>query len=476
MSEIKTENEQIKENKMGVMPENKLLIGMALPMIVSMLVQALYNVVDSIFVARITTDEVVLDAAGNAISAGSDAISALGLSFPVQMLLIAIAGGTGVGVNAIVSRSLGEKNQTKANKAASLGVFLMVCSYVVFLIVGLFFAPAIMKAQGATGRTLEYGVTYLSIICICSIGMFMQMMFERLLQSTGRTFYTMITQSVGAVINIILDPIMIFGLFGMPEMGVAGAAYATVIGQIVAGILAIVFNSKKNHDIKVSLKNMKPDKGMIGRIYAIGVPSIIMQAIGSVMTFSFNKILNGINTEAVPVFTVYYKLQSIFFMPVIGLSNAMIPIVAYNYGAGKKERMLKTRRLSLGYAFFFMVIGFILFQVIPDKLLLLFDTGTESLITLGVPALRIIGCHYLLAWFCIINSSMFQALGTAVYSMIISIARQLVVLIPAAYILGKLGGLDFIWWSFVFAEFMSLIMCLVFMKRTNKTIVSKIPG
>lgn len=471
---MSNEKTQPSENKMGVMPENKLLVSMALPMIISMIVQALYNVVDSIFVARIITDEVVLDAAGNAISAGSDAISALGLSFPVQMLLIAIAGGTGVGVNAIVSKSLGEKNQKQADKVASLGVFLMLCSYVVFLLVGLFLAPTIMKAQGATGRVLEYGVSYLSIICICSLGMFMQMMFERLLQSTGRTFYSMITQLTGAVINIILDPIMIFGFFGMPKMGVAGAAYATVIGQIVAGVLAIILNAKKNPDIHVSFKGMIPDKALIKRIYAIGVPSIIMQAIGSVMTFSFNKILNGINTEAVPVFTVYYKLQSIFFMPVIGLSNAMIPIIAYNFGAAKKDRMLKTRKLSYIYAFIFMVVGFLLFQIIPDKLLLMFDTGTESLITLGVPALRIIGCHYLIAWFCIISSSMFQALGTAVYSMIISIARQLVVLIPAAYILGKIGGLDLIWWSFVVAEFMSLLMCVIFLKRTNKNIIMNI--
>lgn len=465
---------QLQENKMGVMPENKLLVSMALPMIISMLVQALYNVVDSIFVARITTDEVVLDAAGKAISAGSDAISALGLSFPVQMLLIAIASGTGVGVNSIVSKSLGEKNQKLADKVSSLGVFLMLCSYVVFLIVGLFFTPVIMKAQGANGRVAEYGETYLSIVCICSLGLFLQMMFERLLQSTGRTIYSMITQLTGAVINIILDPILIFGLCGMPKLGVAGAAYATVIGQIVAAILAIILNSKKNPDIKVSIKGMLPNIELIKRIYIIGVPSIIMQAIGSVMTFSFNRILNGIDVEAVPVFTVYYKLQSIFFMPVIGLSNAMIPIVAYNFGARKKSRMTKTVKLSYIYAFMLMMVGFLLFQLIPDKLLLLFDTGTESLLTLGVPALRIIGCHYLIAWFCIISSSLFQALGTAVYSMFISIARQLVVLIPAAYILGKIGGLDLIWWSFVVAEFMSLLMCLIFKKRANEKIISTI--
>lgn len=468
------ENRQVTENKMGIMPENKLLVSMALPMIISMLVQAFYNVIDSIFVARITTDEIVIDATGNVVSAGSDAISALGLSFPIQMLLIAIAGGTGVGVNAIVSRALGEKDKRLADKTASLGVFLMLCSYAVFLIVGLFLTPTLLKAQGASGRTLEYGIAYLSNICIFSIGLFLQMMFERLLQSTGRTFYTMITQMVGAIINIVMDPILIFGLFGMPKLGVAGAAYATVAGQIVAAVLAIILNTRRNPDIKVSIKDMKPDKRLIMQIYAIGVPSIIMQAIGSVMTFSFNKILNGINTEAIPVFTVYYKLQSIFFMPVIGLSNAMIPIIAYNYGAQKRNRMLKTRKLSYIYAFFLMFIGFMLFQLIPDKLLLLFDTGTESLLRLGVPALRIIGCHFLIAWFSIISSSMFQALGTAVYSMLVSIARQLIVLIPAAYILGKLGGLDLIWWSFVIAEFMSLIMCLIFKRITHKKIILKI--
>jgi len=471
---MENNNQQPAENKMGVMPENKLLITMAVPMIISMLVQAFYNVVDSIFVARITTDEVVLDKAGNVVTAGSDAISALGLAFPFQMLLIAIAVGTSIGVNAICSRALGEKRNKHANKVASNGVFLMFCSYILFLLVGLFLAPTLIKAQGATGRTLEYGTTYLSIVCVLSFGIFFQLIFERLLQSTGRTLYTMITQLVGAVINIIFDPLFIFGYLGFPKMGVAGAAYATVLGQIVAAILAIILNIKKNPDIRVSFAEMKPDMTIIKRIYAIGVPSIIMQAIGSVMTFSFNKILNGINVEAIPVFTIYFKLQSIFFMPVLGLSNAMVSIVAYNFGAKNRKRIIKTRNISFVYAFIFMFIGFLMFQLIPDKLLLMFDTGTESLLTIGVPAIRIIGTHFLIAWFCIISSSIYQALGKAIYSMFISIARQLVVLIPAAYILGKIGGVDLIWWSFACAELMSLVMCLIFMRSVNKNTLSQL--
>ncbi len=466
--------EEMRENKMGVMPVNRLLISMALPMMVSMLVQALYNVVDSMFVARITTNEQVFDNAGNLITAGTDAISALGLAFPVQILLIAVGTGTGVGVNAIISKALGEKKQQRANSAAAHGVFLAVCSYAVFLLIGLFLAKALIRGQGATRRTLEYGTTYLTIICTCSIGFYIQTIFERLLQSTGRTIYTMFTQGAGAIINIILDPILIFGYFGVPKMGVAGAAIATVFGQCVAGLLAFILNKKKNPDLQLSFRGFRPDIKMIGRIYAVGLPSIIMQAVGSVMNFGMNSIISGINAAGVAVFTVYYKLQSFFFMPVFGMNNGMIPIIAYNYGAQKRSRLIKTVKLSMLYAFLLMTIGFATFQLIPDKLLLLFDTGDPSLMALGVPALRIIAWHYLIAWFCIIAGSLFQALGNGVYSLVVSVARQLVILLPAAFILGRIGGLDIIWWAFPLAELMSGVVSMFFIFRINRKIIRNI--
>lgn len=466
--------EETRENKMGVMPVNRLLISMALPMMISMLVQALYNVVDSMFVARITTNEQVFDSAGNLITAGTDAISALGLAFPVQMLLVAVGTGTGVGVNAIVSKALGEKNQKRADKAATHGVFLAVCSYLIFLFIGIFLAGAIIRGQGATGRTLEYGTTYLTIICTCSIGFYIQLMFERLLQSTGRTIYTMFTQGTGAIVNIILDPILIFGYFGLPKMGVAGAAIATVLGQWVAGVLAVILNKTKNPDLHVGFRGFKPEMKMIGRIYSVGLPSIIMQAVGSVMNFGMNTIITGINAAGVAVFTVYYKLQSFFFMPIFGMNNGMIPIVAYNYGAQRRNRLIKTVKLSMLYAFLLMSMGFAAFQLIPDKLLLLFDTGDPSLLAIGVPALRIIAWHYLIAWFCIIAGSMFQALGNGVYSLVVSVARQLVILLPAAYILGRIGGLDSIWWAFPLAELMSGAVSLFFTFRINRKIIRNI--
>ena len=463
MSEIK---ETEKENKMGVMPINRLLISMSLPMILSMLVQAFYNIVDSIFVARIE------DVSG---TAGTAALSALGMAFPFQMLLVAFGTGTGVGVNAMLSKALGEKDMKSVKKAANNGVFLSLCSFAVFFLVGLFLAPALIASQKGTGLTLEYGTQYLRIVCMGSIGVYMQFIFERLLQSTGRTMLSMITQMTGAIINIILDPILIFGLFGFPEMKVAGAAVATVTGQVCAGIFAYILNKKRNKEVELSFRGFKPDLPTIGRIYSVGFPAIIMQSIGSVMTYSMNRILNSIEPASVAVFTVYFKLQSLFFMPLFGMNNGVIPILAFNYGARKRKRMTGVIKCSMIYAFAFMAIGFILFQAIPGVLLKIFDTGDASLITLGVPALRIIGWHYLLAWFCIIAGTVFQALGNGVYSMIVSVARQLVVLIPAAYILGKIGGLDLIWWCFPIAELMSLVVSAYFLLRIYRKVIAPIP-
>lgn len=471
------ENKEIREsraaampadNKMGVMPVNKLLLNMALPMMFSMLVQAMYNVVDSIFVAKIADD------VSSGVTAGTSALVAVGLAFPYQQLILAVGIGTGVGMNALLSRSLGAKDYDTVNKAAVNGLFLEICGAALFFLLGLFFARPLIAMQGATGLSLEYGTQYLRIVCMCSIGMFLQMTFERMLMATGRTMYSMIAQTVGAVVNLIMDPILIFGYFGFPEMKVAGAAVATVLGQLIGAFVGMMLNLKKNPEVTLKIKGFRPDLQTIGKIYSVGFPTIIMQSIGSVMTFSMNRILTALNESAVAVFTVYFKLQSFFFMPLFGLNNGMVPIIAFNYGARKKNRMTKTIKLSMLYGFILTFLGFLAFEIIPDKLLLLFDTGDASLLTIGVPALRIIGTHYLLAWFCIITGSVFQALGNGMYSMIVSVARQLVVLIPAAFILARIGGLDAVWWSFPIAELMSLICSALFLYIINKKIISKV--
>lgn len=451
---------ELQENKMGVMPVNKLLLNMSLPMMLSMLVQALYNIVDSIFVAKLS----------------ENALTAVSLAFPIQTLLIAVGAGTGVGVNALLSKQLGKKNYEQVNKTAMNGIILAIVSYILFVIIGIFGVRPFYASQikNADPEIYKMGVEYLTIICVCSFGLYAQFIFERLLQSTGKTVFTMVSQTIGAVINIILDPVLIFGLCGMPKLGVAGAAIATVIGQIVGGILGLIFNLKFNHEIHFSLKDFKPNLEIIANIYKVGVPSIIMQAIGSVMTYGMNLILISFSSTATAVFGVYFKLQSFFFMPVFGLNNGMIPIVAYNYGAGKRKRLIKTIKWSLVYAFLLLLIGFLVFETVPDVMLKMFN-ASEEMLTIGIPALRIIGVHFLIAWFCIIAGSVFQALGNGVYSLIVSVARQLVVLLPAAYILAKFGGLHAVWWSFPIAEIMSLCVSATFMYLINKNIIKNIP-
>lgn len=439
---------QPKENKMGTMPIPKLLISMSLPMMLSMLVQALYNIVDSIFVAQIN----------------EYALTAVSLAFPLQNLMIAVASGTGVGINALLSRSLGAKNYKDASLYANNGIFLAGLSYLVFALIGIFFSRPFFALQTDIPEIIDYGTEYMLIVTICSFGLFMQITFERLLQSTGKTFFNMITQGVGAITNIILDPIMIFGLFGFPKMGVAGAAAATVIGQIFAMILAIIFNLKKNTDISIRLKGFRPNGKIIASIYQIGVPSIIMMAIGSVMTFGFNKILMMFTSTATAVFGVYFKLNSFAFMPVFGLNNGMIPIIAYNYGAKNKQRITQTIKMSVIIAIALMLVGFSVFQLIPDKLLLLFN-ASENMLAIGIPALRIISISFLFAGFCIVIGSVFQALGNSIYSLWTSVARQLVVLLPAAYILAITLGLDAVWWSYNIAEIVSLTISIFLLKR-----------
>lgn len=445
-----------KENKMGTMPVNKLLISMSLPMMISMLVQALYNIVDSIFVSRV--DEY--------------AVRAVSLAFPVQTLMIALGGGTSLGVNALLSRSLGEKDYKKVNKTAENGVFLAVICYAIFLIVGLTVVTPFMNSQTEIEVVREYGISYLTICCAGSLGLFMQMTFERLLQATGKTFYAMITQSVGAVINIIMDPILIFGLFGFPRMEAAGAALATITGQIAAAIVAIILNFKVNHEIEINFRGFKPDLRVIGTIYKVGAPSIVMQSIGSVMTYGMNLILAAYGV-AQTVFGLYFKLQSFIFMPVFGLNNGMVPIIAYNYGAGNKKRVTATIKLSVLFAVSIMFVGLAVMELFPAQLLGLFNAEAE-LLAVGVPALRIICLSFIFAGYCIVAGSVFQALGNGVYSMIVSIARQLIVLLPVAYLLSLTGNVVNIWWSFPIAEIMSVAMSSFFLLRIYKKIISHI--
>ena len=446
--------EQTKENKMGTMPVNKLLVTMSLPMVISMIVQALYNIVDSIFVSRLS----------------EDALTAVSMAFPMQNLMISVAVGTGVGINAMLSRALGEKKFEAANKTAENGIFIEVLGYVLFLLIGIFVTKPFFLAQAGAGDIANMGIEYTRICLLMSFGIFMQIGFERILQSTGRTIFTMITQSTGAIINIILDPILIFGLFGMPKMGVAGAAIATVTGQICAAILAITFNLTKNPDVHISFKGFKPQIIFVKNILSVGIPSIIMSSVGSAMTFGMNKILITFSSTAVAVFGVYFKLNSFVFMPVFGLNNGMVPIVSYNYGAQNKKRLTKTIKLAIMYAVCIMLIGIMLFQFMPDVLLKLFD-ASDHMLEIGIPALRVISLSFAFAGICIVISSSLQALGHGFLSMMISITRQLIILLPSAYILAKFGGIHAVWWSFNIAEIGSLTLSLLFFNHMYNKII-----
>ena len=436
------------ENKMGTMPVKRLLVTMSLPMIISMLVQALYNIVDSVFVSMIN----------------QAALTAVSMAFPIQNLLIAVSAGTCVGVNALLSRSLGERNAKNANLAAVNGLFLAFVSFLFFALFGIFGARFFFESQTDNPVIIEYGIQYLQIVCIFSFGLFGEMMFERILQSTGQTFYCMITQGTGAIINIILDPILIFGLLGVPAMGIRGAAAATVFGQIVAMVLAAMLNHANNKDVRISFKGFSPHKRTISIIYQVGVPSIIMQSISSVMTFGLNKILISFSETAVAVFGVYFKLQSFIFMPIFGLNNGMIPIIAYNYGARNKKRIMETVRLSIGIAVGIMLIGLAVFQLMTPQLLMLFQADADML-SIGVPALRIISLSFLFAGYCIIVGSVFQAMGNGVYSLIVSIARQLVCILPLAYFFAQVFGLHAVWYSIPLAEITSVVLSSILFRK-----------
>ena len=443
--------ETLRENKMGTMPENKLLLSMAVPMMISMLVQALYNIVDSIFVSRIC----------------EDALTAVSMAFPWQNIIISIAVGFGVGINALLSRALGQKNAERVNQVAVNGLLLAGLSYLLVLVAGLIGIRAYMRTQTDIETIVNYGITYLNICILCSFGVFVEITFERFLQATGRTVYSMITQLTGAITNIILDPILIFGLLGFPKLGIAGAAWATVIGQCVGAVVAVTLNHFKNPEVHLRLRHIRPNGRLMGEITAISIPSIIMSCISSLTCFVMNMILIAYSSTAVAVFGVYFKLQSFVFMPVFGLNNGMVPIIAYNYGAQKPERIHKTIRLGMVYAVAIMMIGLLVFQLIPKELLLMFD-ASDAMLEIGAPALRIMSLAFVFAGIGIVSGSSCQAFGYSVYSMLISIARQIVVLIPAAYLLSLTGVLRSIWFAFPIAEIFSLILSLFFLRTTLK--------
>lgn len=458
----------VKENKMGYMPENKLLLSMSIPMMLSMLIQALYNIVDGLFVAGISPEQYEL--------------TAVNLAFPAQNLMIAVSVGVGVGINALISRNLGIGNKEKANKIAGQGLFLAIVSYVLFAIFGTLLArpyfelmTADIAAEAEKTRVIEMGVQYLRICFIASLGLFLQVAHEKFMQATGKTTLSMITQTVGAVFNIVFDPILIYGLFGLPALGIAGAAYATVGGQIVSAIVGIILQKKKNTEVVIKLENIKPNVKIIGEIFKIGLPSILMNSIGSFMTASFNKIIMALNQYAVNVFGIYFKLQSFIFMPVFGFNNGMISIVSYNYGARKKKRLLRTIKLGLVYAVSFMLFGFALFQIFPETFLAMFNLSEEAINTVGVPALRTISISFIFAGFSIICSAVFQAFGYSLFSMFVSIGRQLVTLLPVAYLLSLTGDINKVWFAYPIAEIVCVILSVVFYVYAYRKKIKTIP-
>ena len=443
-----------RENRMGTEHIPSLLLKMALPMMLSMLVQALYNVVDSIFVAKIS----------------EDALTALSVAFPLQNLMIAFAVGLGVGINSLLSRALGEKDRQKADAAAGNGLFLELCAALLFVFIGFVLGPAFVRSQTSSAIVADHGITYVRICIGAGAFCFIAIFYERMLQATGKTHLAMIGQLVGALINIVFDPILIFGLLGFPKLGVAGAAIATVFGQFCGAMVSLAIHQKKNREIRITLSGLRPRSFTVRTILSVGIPSIIMGSIGSVMTYCVNRILDGFSSTAVAVFGVYFKLQSFFFMPVFGLNNAMVPLIAYNYGARRPARMKQAVRWAIIYACSIMAVGLLLMQLMPDVFLRLFD-ASDDMLRIGVPALRTISLAFVGAGYAIVLSSTFQALGKGLYSMFVSIARQLVVLVPAAWLLSRTGQLSAVWWAFPIAEIMSALVSTLFFFHLKKTLL-----
>ena len=449
MSDLTEQNSSPRaENKMGYMPLGKLLLQMSLPMMISMFVQSLYNIVDSIFVAQIS----------------EHALTAVSLAFPIQNLMFSVAIGTGVGINSLLSRRLGEKNFDEVDMVANNGIFLAICGFIVFMIVGFIVPRPYFESQTDNPEIIEYGVTYMRICLIACAGVFGAITFERLLISTGKTGLSMISQLTGTAFNLIFDPILIFGLLGFPKMGIAGAALATVLGQFAAMTVSFILNVRKNKEIRLSIKGLKPEGQIIGKIYAVGIPSIIVMSIGSILVYFLNIILGSFTTTAIAVYGVYFKLQSFVFMPVFGLNNGSVPIVGYNFGARNKKRVTKTIIISSLAACSIMLVGMLIFELFPRQLLGMFN-ASEEMYSIGIVALRIIAIHFPIAAFCIILSSVFQALGKGIQSMSISFIRQLIVLLPAAWLLSLTGNINNIWWAFPIAEVISLLTCVILLKR-----------
>ena len=452
--DLKTEKGMpVTENKMGYMPIRPLMISMSLPAIISMTINALYNIVDSYFVARIS----------------EDALTAVSIIMPLQMMIIAVGVGTGVGINSLISRRLGARRQEDADKAATTGILLGVCNWLVFVLVGLLLPGAFVSAYAKPGTYIyEAATQYLMIVFCGSFFIFVQVNLEKILQATGNMKAPMICSMSGAITNVILDPIMIFGLLGFPKLGVVGAAIATVIGQVVGFTIGVcILFGGKNHLVNIRFKGFRPEKRIIKEIYQVALPSIIMQSIASVMNVLYNMILVAYSTTAVAVLGVYFKIQSFVFMPVFGLNQGVLPIIGFNYGARNKERVKEARKEGIRLALFFMVIGLILFQTIPDKLLLIFDASPKML-EYGVPALRIISLNFIPAAFGIMNGTVFQATGHGVYSLICSFIRQLVGIVPFAYLLAKIGGVTLSWFSFPIGEVLGLIYSFAMLNKLMK--------
>ena len=444
----------MKENKMGTMEVRRLILTMSLPIMISMLVQALYNIVDSMFVARVS----------------EAALAAVSLCYPIQMIMVAVACGTGVGINALLSRYLGEKKQEKASQVAMHGLFCAICNWLVFAVIGLFFSEAFLRLFSDDVQIIMMGISYMQICTICSFGVFVQITYERIMQSTGNTIYNMVIQGVGALINIILDPIFIFGLGPVPALGTAGAAIATVIGQIVAMFLGIIITQKKVREIQLSVRGFHLDGMLMKAMYRIAIPAILMQSIMSFMTVMMNMILAPFSEMAVSVFSIYYKLQQFVFMAVLGMNNALIPILSYNYGAHQMERIREGIRFALWMSCVIMAIGTVVFQLFPTQLLYLFD-AKEAMLSIGIPALRTISVSFVFAGISMVLCSVFQALGSPNHSLLVTLLRQMVILLPLAYGFSSAFGLDMCWWSFPITEVLCALLSLYLLRSVQKRVL-----
>ena len=443
----------MKENKMGTMEVRRLILTMSLPIMISMLVQALYNIVDSMFVARVS----------------EAALAAVSLCYPIQMIMVAVACGTGVGINALLSRYLGEKKREKASQVAMHGLFCAICNWLVFAVIGLFFSEAFLRLFSDDVQIIMMGISYMQICTICSFGVFVQITYERIMQSTGNTIYNMVIQGVGALINIILDPIFIFGLGPVPALGTAGAAIATVIGQIVAMFLGIIITQKKVREVQLSVRGFHLDGMIMKAMYRIAIPAILMQSIMSFMTVMMNMILAPFSEMAVSVFSIYYKLQQFVFMAVLGMNNALIPILSYNYGANQMERIRESIRFALWMSCVIMAIGTVVFQLFPTQLLYLFD-AKEAMLSIGIPALRTISVSFVFAGISMVLCSVFQALGSPSHSLLVTLLRQMVILLPLAYGFSSAFGLDMCWWSFPITEVLCALLSLYLLRSVQKRV------